>query len=101
MSRHGYFDLVFSFKSIELYEDDDGRHVTDDFLQLAGSRGIDLRFLRPASILVSESAFWPITVKATDEGVLDYLFNPAYTMRRRQFALRDFPSEQEVPLQVV
>ncbi|KAH7718697.1 hypothetical protein AAVH_13850 [Aphelenchoides avenae] len=83
LSLKQFSNAVLSFQSLSTLSTKGnycpGGHFTDDFLRRAGRMGVKFTHVLDARV---SSLFFSCT-SVTDEGVLDYLFNPAYPIRDR------------------
>ncbi|KAH7701483.1 hypothetical protein AAVH_31384 [Aphelenchoides avenae] len=82
LSSKQFSDAVLSFQSLSTLttkaNNSPGGHFTNDFLRRAGQMGVKFTHMLDARV-------WDIFIgtSVTDEGVLDYLFNPDYPIRDR------------------
>ncbi|KAH7700159.1 hypothetical protein AAVH_32725, partial [Aphelenchoides avenae] len=75
-----------------------GAHFNDDFLRRAGQMGVKFTHVLNARVplfsmctyVLSLSVADELSVSVTGEGVLDYLFNPTYSIRSRFLEIRRF-----------
>ncbi|KAH7718702.1 hypothetical protein AAVH_13855 [Aphelenchoides avenae] len=102
MSPKLFASMLLSFQSLSTLTTKDnycpGGHFTDDFLRRAGQMGVKFTHVLNARVPLFSICTYVITlsvadelyVNITDEGVLDYLFNPTYAIRSRFLQIRFF-----------
>ncbi|KAH7718703.1 hypothetical protein AAVH_13856 [Aphelenchoides avenae] len=87
LSSKQFSNAVLSFQSLSTLttrsNTNPGGHFTDDFLRRAGHMGVKFTHILDAKVW---ELFFNCT-SVTDEGVLDYLFNPAYSIRDRSLQI--------------
>lgn len=84
-----FADLILSFGSpmtlVPTWMSCRGAQINDEFLRRAGQQGVKF-----TAMLDANSEEWFQRCEATDEGVLDYLFNPYYPLKERFLKLYRF-----------